>query len=162
MVVPTDISILSSPIVSVLLSKSAGLPVSATSMPILRRRSSRSFTSSSLSYKIGCWVRSMTSIRSACLLEFGVPYVVLFLWDQLHLGMVKSGDLVIILTKSGSTVESIHLVDYLEQRESNIWLLSFNEGNYSASRVSTVKRPKHCRSKIGNRNRATDQGGTEK
>lgn len=42
------------------------------------------------------------------------------------IGMVRSGDLVIILTKSGSTRESIYLVDLLKQREGvQIWLLSF-------------------------------------
>lgn len=42
------------------------------------------------------------------------------------MGMVKPGDLVIILTKSGSTSESVYLVNLLKQRESvNLWLLSF-------------------------------------
>lgn len=41
------------------------------------------------------------------------------------IGMVKSGDVVIILTKSGETVESIYLNSLLRQRGANIWLLSF-------------------------------------
>ena len=42
------------------------------------------------------------------------------------MGMVKSGDLVIILTKSGSTAESVYLADLLQKREGvNLWLLSF-------------------------------------
>lgn len=41
------------------------------------------------------------------------------------MGMVKPGDLVIILTKSGSTAESVYLVDLLRQREGvQLWLLS--------------------------------------
>lgn len=41
------------------------------------------------------------------------------------MGMVKSGDLVIILTKSGSTSESVYLVDLLKKREGvKLWLLS--------------------------------------
>lgn len=44
------------------------------------------------------------------------------------MGMVKSGDLVIILTKSGATAESVYLVDLLKQRAGvNLWLLSFKE-----------------------------------
>lgn len=33
------------------------------------------------------------------------------------MGMVKVGDLVIILTKSGATAESVYLVDLLKKRE---------------------------------------------
>lgn len=44
------------------------------------------------------------------------------------MGMVKPGDLVIILTKSGATSESIYLVDLLKQRTGvKLWLLSFKE-----------------------------------
>lgn len=43
------------------------------------------------------------------------------------LGMVHDGDLVIILTKSGSTAESVHLANLLIERGSNLWLFSFNE-----------------------------------
>ena len=43
------------------------------------------------------------------------------------LGMVHDGDLVIILTKSGSTAESVHLAKLLIERGSNLWLFSFNE-----------------------------------
>ena len=44
------------------------------------------------------------------------------------MGMVHSGDLVIVLTKSGATAESVNLVDLLKQRKGvKLWLLSFNE-----------------------------------
>lgn len=44
------------------------------------------------------------------------------------MGMVKPGDLVIILTKSGSTAESVYLVDLLRKRRGvNLWLLSCSE-----------------------------------
>lgn len=44
------------------------------------------------------------------------------------MGMVKPGDLVIVLTKSGATSESVYLVDLLKQREGiQLWLLSFKE-----------------------------------
>lgn len=41
------------------------------------------------------------------------------------LGLVHDGDLVIVLTKSGETVESIYLVEQLKKRNVEIWLLSF-------------------------------------
>ena len=44
------------------------------------------------------------------------------------MGMVHSGDLVIVLTKSGATAESVYLVDLLKKRKGvKLWLLSFNE-----------------------------------
>lgn len=54
------------------------------------------------------------------------------------LGMVKPEDLVIILTKSGETVESVYLTNLLKKRGVDLWLLSF-------SRDSTLTReiPKH-------------------
>ncbi|SHE33002.1 SIS domain-containing protein [Schwartzia succinivorans] len=43
------------------------------------------------------------------------------------MGMVRPGDLVIILTKSGATEESIYLAELLKKREGvKLWLLSFN------------------------------------
>jgi len=42
------------------------------------------------------------------------------------LGVVKQNDLVIILTKSGETVESIYLARLLKERNVNLWLLTFN------------------------------------
>lgn len=41
------------------------------------------------------------------------------------MGVVKDGDLVIILTKSGETSESIYLTRLLKQRKINLWLMSF-------------------------------------
>lgn len=41
------------------------------------------------------------------------------------LGLVRDGDLVIVLTKSGETAESIYLVQQLQLRRAEIWLLSF-------------------------------------
>lgn len=42
------------------------------------------------------------------------------------MGMVKNGDLVMILTKSGATAESVYLYDLLNLRGGvNLWLISF-------------------------------------
>lgn len=44
------------------------------------------------------------------------------------MGMIHPGDLVIILTKSGSTAESVYLAELLKRRKgTKLWLLSFNE-----------------------------------
>ncbi len=42
------------------------------------------------------------------------------------LGLVHDGDLVIILTKSGRTVESVYLNDLLKERNCERWLLTFS------------------------------------
>lgn len=41
------------------------------------------------------------------------------------LGMIKNGDLVIVLTKSGDTVESVYLTELLKERDVDIMLLTF-------------------------------------
>lgn len=41
------------------------------------------------------------------------------------MGIVKPGDMVILLTKSGETAESICLASFLKKREVNMWLLTF-------------------------------------
>ena len=52
------------------------------------------------------------------------------------MGMVKQGDLVIILTKSGSTAESVLLANLLMRRQGvNLWLLSFKEHSVLADLI---------------------------
>ena len=43
------------------------------------------------------------------------------------IGMVMPGDIVIILSKSGETAESVYLTSLLKQRQATLWLLSFRE-----------------------------------
>ena len=43
------------------------------------------------------------------------------------LGMVNKNDLVIILSKSGNTAESVDLAKYLINRGTEIWLVTFNK-----------------------------------
>ncbi len=51
------------------------------------------------------------------------------------MGMVHSGDLVIILTKSGSTTESVYLAELLRKRKGvKLWLLTFTEN----SKISSI------------------------
>lgn len=54
------------------------------------------------------------------------------------MGLVKDGDLVIILTKSGETSESIYLTRLLKERRANLWLLSFAQESTLAKEI-----PKH-------------------
>lgn len=52
------------------------------------------------------------------------------------MGMVQPGDLVIILTKSGSTSESVYLTDLLLKRKGvNLWLLSFKYDSVLTSKI---------------------------
>lgn len=45
------------------------------------------------------------------------------------LGVVKDGDLVILLTKSGKTTESVYLTEFLKLRHVNLWLLTFSRNS---------------------------------
>lgn len=55
------------------------------------------------------------------------------------MGMIHKGDLVIILTKSGSTSESVYLVDLLQKRfsseEIKLWLISFCENSKLSDKI---------------------------
>lgn len=56
------------------------------------------------------------------------------------LGMVHDGDLVIVLTKSGRTQESVYLVSLLQQRQCSIWLLTFTDH----SEIEQMVGREHC------------------
>ncbi len=51
------------------------------------------------------------------------------------MGIVKDGDMVIILTKSGETSESIYLARLLKQRDIDLWLLSFAKESTIADEI---------------------------
>lgn len=65
------------------------------------------------------------------LVSIGIPAAFMHSNSALHgdLGLVKSGDLAIVLTKSGETSESVRLVRLLQKRDCKIWLLSFSENS---------------------------------
>ncbi len=52
------------------------------------------------------------------------------------MGVVKDGDMVIILTKSGKTVESVYLVNLLKKRKVNMWLLTFEKESTLTREIS--------------------------
>ena len=58
----------------------------------------------------------------------GLPAAFMHTNSAVHgdLGLVRPGDLVIILTKSGETIESVQLTRLLKKRDCKLWLLSFN------------------------------------
>lgn len=51
------------------------------------------------------------------------------------MGVVKDGDLVILLTKSGETQESVYLARLLQERDVDLWLLSFEEKSTLAEMI---------------------------
>lgn len=63
------------------------------------------------------------------MLSMGLPAQFLHTNSAVHgdLGMIRDNDLVIILTKSGETIESIGLYQHLKKRKSLVWLLTFEE-----------------------------------
>lgn len=52
------------------------------------------------------------------------------------MGIVKDGDMVIILTKSGETSESIYLARLLKQRKVDMWLLTFETESTLTKEIS--------------------------
>lgn len=51
------------------------------------------------------------------------------------MGIVKQGDVLIILTKSGETSESVYLAKLLEKRGAYMWLLSFEKDSTLAKKI---------------------------
>lgn len=51
------------------------------------------------------------------------------------LGMVRENDLVIILSKSGSTTESVYLVKALKKKKCFMWLLTFSENGILSQQI---------------------------
>ena len=52
------------------------------------------------------------------------------------MGIVKDGDMVVMLTKSGETIESVYLADNLADRKINLWLLTFNDKSTLINKIS--------------------------
>ena len=52
------------------------------------------------------------------------------------LGVVKDNDLVIMLTKSGETAESIYLYEQLIKRKIKLWLLTYNGNSTLGKRIA--------------------------
>ncbi len=62
------------------------------------------------------------------MVSLGLPAYFLHTNSAIHgdIGLVKDKDMVIILTKSGETAESIYIVEKLQERNVVLWLLTFN------------------------------------
>ena len=52
------------------------------------------------------------------------------------IGLVHRGDLVILLTKSGETVESVYLNNLLKKRDCIVWLLTFEKDSTLTAEIS--------------------------
>lgn len=52
------------------------------------------------------------------------------------IGLVKDGDMVIVLSKSGETDESIYLAQLLKERAIDLWLLTFEADSALAREIS--------------------------
>ena len=61
------------------------------------------------------------------MVSLGLPACFLHTNSAVHgdMGVVQEGDMVIILTKSGETEESIYLARLLKERKVDLWLLTF-------------------------------------
>ncbi|AFG35913.1 putative sugar phosphate isomerase involved in capsule formation [Fervidobacterium pennivorans DSM 9078] len=68
------------------------------------------------------------------LISLGVPAYFLHTNNAVHgdLGIVKAGDLVLLLSKSGNTEESVYLYDHLKAKGANIWIMTYNENSILA------------------------------
>jgi len=62
------------------------------------------------------------------LISLGIDAFFLHTNSAVHgdLGAVKDGDLVIILSKSGETSESVYLYEQLKMRNVTVWVMSYN------------------------------------
>ena len=54
------------------------------------------------------------------------------------MGIVKDGDMVIILTKSGETSESVYLARLLKKRKVNMWLLTFTKNSTLVNEIDNA------------------------
>jgi D-arabinose 5-phosphate isomerase GutQ len=66
---------------------------------------------------------------SGTMLSLGLPAMFMHTNSALHgdLGMVSDGDVVILLSKSGNTAETLHLLQYLKVRDIKIWGMTFQK-----------------------------------
>lgn len=71
------------------------------------------------------------------MLSMGLDATFLHTNSAVHgdMGAVKDGDLVILLTKSGATQESVYLEGLLRERNCVLWLLSFEKKSVLADKM---------------------------
>jgi len=76
------------------------------------------------------------------LLSLGIDAAFLHTNSAVHgdMGVVKDGDLLFLLTKSGETAESVFLAGLLKDRDVKVWLLTFEE----ESRLASMLQRKLC------------------
>ena len=79
------------------------------------------------------------------MVSLGLPAYFLHTNSAIHgdIGLVKDKDMVIILTKSGETAESIYLVEKLQERNVVLWLLTFNSDSTLTRKHSNKRKALH-------------------
>jgi len=70
------------------------------------------------------------------LISVGIPGYFLHTNSAVHgdLGAIQDGDLIIMLTKSGETEESVYLFEHLVKRNVKFWLLTYSPNSYLANK----------------------------
>ena len=71
------------------------------------------------------------------MLSLGMNALFMHTNTALHgdLGAVHDGDLVMVLSKSGETIESLHLLEQLKKRDIKIWAITFRKDSTLAKDV---------------------------
>jgi len=74
------------------------------------------------------------------MLSFGLNAAFLHTNTAVHgdLGAVRDGDLVIVLSKSGETAESLYLLEHLKKRDVVIWAITFRPDSSLATASDNV------------------------
>jgi arabinose-5-phosphate isomerase len=71
--------------------------------------------------------------------SFGIPAAFLHSNTAMHgdLGVVRKSDILLVLSKSGNTLESIEMAKYLQTRRVNTWLISFEASSKLSELISS-------------------------
>ncbi|NLM06967.1 MAG: SIS domain-containing protein [Tissierellia bacterium] len=74
------------------------------------------------------------------MVSLGLPAKFLHTNTAVHgdMGMIQDGDLVIILSKSGETQESIYLMNLIKDWDIDLWTITFNKDSSLAKGVSSA------------------------
>ena len=54
------------------------------------------------------------------------------------MGLIRDGDMVVVLTKSGATAESVYLVNQIHGRDISLWLVTFEADSVLAKTIDNV------------------------
>lgn len=74
------------------------------------------------------------------MVSLGIPAAFMHTNSAIHgdMGIIQDGDVVILLTKSGKTSETVHLYNLLKNRAVKLWLLTFSKDSPLALSIATT------------------------